>query len=129
MSATLTSDDLYERLGVPREAAGDDIKRAYRTLVRMYPPERAPEEFKRIRMAYETFSDPRSRQEYDTAPDPALQRLMHAAAQAMDVQDYAEAERNLKLILVQDPTIDYVRNMLGVCLKRRTGLRCSASLA
>lgn len=115
MSATLTSDDLYERLGVSREAAGDDIKRAYRALVRMYPPERAPEEFKRIRMAYETLSDPRSRQEYDTAPDPALQRLMHAAAQAMDVQDYVEAERNLKLILVQDPTIDYVRNMLGLC--------------
>ena len=115
MSVTLASDDLYERLGVPRQATGDEVKRAYRALVRVYPPERAPEEFKRIRMAYETLSDPRSRQEYDTAPDPGLQRLMHAAAQAMSVQDYPEAERNLKQILMQDPSIDYVRNMLGLC--------------
>jgi len=115
MSVTLASDDLYERLGVAREASGDEVKRAYRSLVRVYPPERAPEEFKRIRMAYETLSDPRSRQEYDTAPDPGLQRLMHAAAQAMNVQDWTEAERNLKQILVQDPSIDYVRNMLGLC--------------
>jgi len=115
MSATLTTDDLYERLGIPREATGDEVKRAYRGLVRVYPPERAPEEFKRIREAYETLSDARSRQEYDTAPSPALQRLMHAAAQAMSDQDYPEAERNLKQILVQDPTLDYVRNMLGMC--------------
>ena len=115
MSATLTTDDLYERLGIHREATTDEVKRAYRGLVRVYPPERAPEEFKRIREAYETLSDARSRQEYDTAPSPALQRLMHAAAQAMSDQDYDEAERNLKQILVQDPTLDYVRNMLGMC--------------
>lgn len=115
MNATLTSDDLYERLGVAREASGDEVKRAYRALVRVYPPERAPEEFKRIREAYETLSDARSRQEYDTAPDPGLQRLMHHAAQAMSDGDYPAAELHLKQILVQDPTIDYVRNMLGLC--------------
>ena len=109
------STDLYERLGLPRAATPDDVKRAYRELVRIYPPERAPEEFKRIREAYETLSNGPLRLEYDRKPDPAVDRLLSQAREAMDSEEYAIAERHFKQALVLAPDIYYVRNLLGLC--------------
>src|SRR4051794_1748542 len=40
-------------LGVPRSVSETDLKRAYTRLIRKYKPEHAPEEFRRIREAYE----------------------------------------------------------------------------
>lgn len=109
------SDDLYERLGVGRAASVDAVKKAYRELLRRYPPERAPEEFKRIREAYETLSNPRSREEYDTQPDPAVERWLMTAFHAMKAEDYPVAERYFKQVLLQAPDLGFVRNMLGLC--------------
>jgi len=63
--------DLYEILGVGRDASPDDIKRAYRTLAREHHPDvssapEAEERFKEIVGAYEILSDPQKRQQYDT---------------------------------------------------------------
>lgn len=115
----LHSDDLYERLGVPRSASGEGIKRAYRFLVRQYPPERSPEEFKRIREAYETLSNPRSRREYDEQPNPIVGDWITTAIHAMEAKDYGLAERYFKQVLVQAPDLGYVRNLLGLCLLYR----------
>jgi curved DNA-binding protein CbpA len=113
---SVRSDDFYERLGVPRTAAPDDIKRAYRALVRQYPPERAPEEFKRIREAYETLASPSARHDYDWKPDPAIESLIGQARKAMDSKAYEAAERHFKQVLVLAPDLHYIRNMLGLCL-------------
>jgi curved DNA-binding protein CbpA len=48
-------------LGVPEGATDDEIRAAYVRRVRECPPERSPEEFERIRDAYETLRDPRRR--------------------------------------------------------------------
>ena len=66
----------YETLGVSKDATADDIKKAYRTLVKKYHPDLHPndpeaaEKFKEINEANEVLSDPKKRQNYDTFGDP-----------------------------------------------------------
>lgn len=69
------SQDLYELLGVPRDADADVIKKAYRRLARQYHPDvnpdpEAQERFKEVSLAYEVLSDPQKRAAYDRGGDP-----------------------------------------------------------
>ena len=62
--------DYYRIMGVERDAAADDIKRAYRRLARKYHPDvskekDAEERFKEIGEAYEVLRDPEKRAAYD----------------------------------------------------------------
>ncbi len=67
--------DLYDVLGVGRDASADEIKRAYRRLARELHPDVNPdpavqERFKEITAAYEVLSDPAKRERYDLGGDP-----------------------------------------------------------
>ncbi|UAL31036.1 molecular chaperone DnaJ [Nocardioides rotundus] len=69
------SQDLYELLGVDRDADGDAIKRAYRKLARQLHPDVNPDpesqdRFKAVSHAYEVLSDPQKRAAYDRGGDP-----------------------------------------------------------
>jgi molecular chaperone DnaJ len=65
------ASDYYETLGVSRDAAEAELKKAYRQLAMQYHPDRnagdrqAEERFKQITEAYAVLSDPDKRAHYD----------------------------------------------------------------
>src|SRR3954465_5176683 len=62
---------LYDSLGVKKDASQDELKKAYRKLVREHHPDKNPGDaaaeakFKEIQAAYDVLSDPEKRQQYD----------------------------------------------------------------
>ena len=71
-----TNKDLYEILGISRNASDNDIKKAYRKLALKYHPDRqgdktdkekkeAEDKFKEVSWAYDILSNPEKKQRYD----------------------------------------------------------------
>ena len=62
---------LYDSLGVSKDATQDEIKKAYRKLVRQHHPDKNPGDaaaeakFKEVQAAYDVLSDPEKRKQYD----------------------------------------------------------------
>ena len=67
----MSKRDYYEVLGVKRDAAEADIKKAYRRLAMKHHPDRNPddkkaeEQFKEAKEAYEVLTDPKKKAAYD----------------------------------------------------------------
>ena len=64
--------DYYQILGVPQNATGEQIKKAYRKLAMQYHPDRNPgkekwanDKYKEINEAFSVLGDPEKRKEYD----------------------------------------------------------------
>jgi molecular chaperone DnaJ len=67
----MAGEDYYEILGVARDAAPDEIRKAYHRLAVQYHPDKNPgnkeaeEHFKTVSEAYQVLSDPERRAQYD----------------------------------------------------------------
>ena len=75
----LADRDPWKILGVAPDSGPEEIRRAYLKKIKAYPPDRAPQEFERIRDAYEILSDPRHRaraQLFSVDPEISLVALL-----------------------------------------------------
>jgi len=62
--------EYYRILGLRRKSGSDEIKNAYRSLAKIYHPDKcadpnSEEKFKKIQKAYEVLSDSKQRAQYD----------------------------------------------------------------
>ncbi len=90
------STDLYQLLGVSRDADQEAIKRAYRRLARQLHPDVNPdpetqERFKEVTRAYEVLSDPEKRRMYDLGGDPLSSAGFGAAGAGFSFTDIMDA--------------------------------------
>lgn len=90
--ANFASNDPYAVLGLEAGAAPRAVKKAYFSLVRDYPPEERPQQFKIIRAAYEQLRDPAQKAKTDLfrvrPPEEWQPRKRHRKLQLdFDVQD------------------------------------------
>ena len=108
--------DLYGILKVSPEAGDIEIKKAYVSMVRRYPPEKAPEKFKEIRKAYETLTNPVARKEYDAflKHGKEINRYNEEGMKALESQNFKKAINEFSKILAIEPKLVSAKNYLGV---------------
>lgn len=140
----LHSEDLYEMLGVPKDATPKQIRKAYRAAAMKYHPDRnggtqeAEALFQDISKAYETLSDPAKREFYDNtgmrkpdaskitdnAKDTVLQVFLQiidqvAAANATIEIQYFDAVKEAKSAINQSlDTLQKMRSDMQSSLSR-----------
>ena len=105
----------YETLGIQKDASRNDVKRAYFTLVKKYPPEKNPEEFKRIRKAYEILYDDSERSVYDgviNLPEEYAD-IYNAGCIALKKDYYDDVIGELKAATEERPDLYALSELLG----------------
>ena len=94
----------YELLDIDHSADANAVKRAYFSMVKIHSPDKDPEGFKAIRLAYETLSDQKKRGEYDSffsdnlvnsPSEGELQNKLLAAREMIRENKYKQAEEFL----------------------------------
>ena len=116
MKGVPTSENYYERLGIPQESSVEEIKKAFFQAVKSYPPEKDPENYKLIREAYDVLNNPVSRDEYDSAIEygDELRELLEQIEVAKEDYDIEEAIRLAKKVINIAPNVGINRNRLGL---------------
>ena len=118
--------DYYKILGVPRGAAANEIKSAYRKLAMQYHPDRNPgdkqaeDRFKEINEAYQVLSDPKKRARYDQVGESYSQWEQNGAPGNFDWGRWAGAQGaqgaqqvNLDELFGEGMFSDFFRSIFG----------------
>lgn len=114
----------YQVLGIDRTADARAVKKAYFALVRKFTPEKNPDEFQRIRAAYEVLSDPVQRERYDAAEkgfgeyDETVATRLRAIEEATRTSDDAMVHDMLRALLRDHPNVTVARENLALSLLR-----------
>ncbi len=93
--------DLYKVLNLTCDASKEEIKSAYRKLVRIYHPDVSPEsadvnKFKEIKEAYDVLTDDEARQKYDVLHGFFREKLEKEANKTTHKNKYDEFIKNAK---------------------------------
>ena len=118
------SQNHYQVLRIERTVDERAIKKAYFTLIREFPPDKHPEEFKKIREAYEVLSDPVARQRFDAADKDfeeygdELASLLRAVEEKVKAGNDVEAQAALTALLEEHPTLTVARENLAFSYMR-----------
>jgi tetratricopeptide (TPR) repeat protein len=120
----------YETLGIEKTAPDEEIKRAYYRMVRQYQPDRFPEEFKKIRAAYEVLSDREQRAKYDEVGElPAsVVPLLREAEREFRTGKDSKAFEIYRKILKSHPDLDVIRERYAESLELRDKDRKAAEV-
>ncbi|HHY98593.1 MAG TPA: DnaJ domain-containing protein [Firmicutes bacterium] len=114
----------YEVLGIEEDASIEEIKRAYLKLIRKFAPERHPDEFKRIRAAYEQLKDQRARAEVDVfrlnLDEKALIRFFDYSRTVPKLDPLEEAGHVIAWVSDLD-RIDFERDFTRMPWEKRAG--------
>ncbi len=91
MTSSNADSDFYELLGVSPDASGDEIRQAYRRLVRTVHPDMGGSAalFRMVQRAYETLGDPEQRAAYDDSSLP-VSPVPDTYDPGPDYDDYGE---------------------------------------
>lgn len=117
--SNINATNFYEILGVDKAADERAVKKAYFALVRKYPPETHPEQFKKLREAYEVLSDAEARREYDSigqydAHGEHVGEQIRLATEAIEEQRYTYAQVILAKLINHKPELDFAKDLLGM---------------
>ncbi len=87
-------ENYYKVLGTRANISQERIKEKYVAKLKENPPETHPEEFKKIREAYDTLRDPAKRKKYDITRKYGrkVERLNDDMMLALYMEDYLDAE-------------------------------------
>ena len=109
------TDDPFELLGVERDASEVDLKRAYGRLIRIYRPDRHPDEFHRVRQAYEEartmvayehyeYDEPAKPVQEEAPAGPSIDEEIARAWQAFEAESPDPARERLHALQREHPT-------------------------
>ncbi len=105
----------YQILQISEKCTPAEIKKAYFKLVREYPPDRHPDQFMKIREAYEVLSNEQTRKEYDALNSlPEMVRLYYQGGlEAMEEKDPEKAIQCLEVVVRIYPNYTVINSLLG----------------
>jgi tetratricopeptide (TPR) repeat protein len=118
MSVLPAGEDLYAVLGTARTATPAEIQGAYFRGVRLHPPEKDAEGFRRIHAAYVILKDPKTRKDYDETlrSDPEARTLFDRGRQLLQEEKASEALPLIKRALVRQNDSAVFRDLLTQAL-------------
>ncbi|QKY70056.1 DnaJ domain-containing protein [Lentibacillus sp. CBA3610] len=95
----------YKLLGTTAKISQRRIKEKYIKAVKAHPPETDPEQFEKIREAYETLKDPVKRKQYDISRKYGgkIEKMLDKASQLHNQANYKKAGQVYQDVLHVDP--------------------------
>ncbi len=105
--------DYYKILELQKDATSQEVKKAYFGFVRKFPPERFPQEFMKIREAYEVLIDDNARKQYD-ATDAMPEIVKHYYVEAGAALEQGDSQRAVDLL--EDVTKIYSNYAILNCM-------------
>ncbi len=111
----ITSSDYYVRLGITPKASQEEIKAAFFSMVREYPPQKSPDEYKLIREAYDILKNPVTREDFDSRLryGPEIETINNQLDKAIEDENWSQAEASLKKLINFQPKSSLLRKRLG----------------